>query len=182
MAHPLAELREYILDSQEPERIISMADSYLQTMDKLGARFILPQEHAYVKPILEYYFEDINGWAKYVRSIRDALPRGTAKRAEIQSVYRTIEIRAVQRERRDRLNAAVAVALKKGLIMDSHIDKQRYANRCTQEWSKHRAAMLDAHRKMTKANRLHEAERTELCDEFWTQIDAGIAAGEVPKP
>lgn len=180
--HPLAELREHLLNAKDPGKLLLMADNYLQSMQKMGNSFVLPHEHTILAPILEYYAGDLRGWVKYVKGIRDRLVRGTEAWDSVYVLYRTLEIRAVQRERRERLSAAVDKAVALGLIEDDVEIKRRYANRCTNEWARMRTARLDSLRAGTSRKRISEDERNEILKEFWDEIDQLIAAGEVPTP
>ena len=182
MAHPLAELREHLLYLPNAAEILRIADSYLTSMGRLGTNFVLPMEHAVVKPILDYYTGDLKGWVKYVRGVRNAFGRDSDQWTAMQELYRTVEIRNTQRERRDRLHAAIAMAVKRGLIEDTVDERKRYEKRCVQEWMKQRTLMLDAARRGSSKKKLNEDDRAMLLDEFWDNIDQLIAAGEVPIP
>lgn len=179
----LKELRDTLLRVDHPERILLLADSYLSQMEKMGDNFRLPKEHALVKPILEYYANDLEGWVKFVKGVRDRLPtHGRQFHSGVQSVYRTLEIRLTQQERRVRLDAAVNTAVKKRLIEDSYDVKMRYARRCTQAWQLRRATLLKNAANSTKSGKVTVAEREQLLEEFWRNIDLETQNGEVPKP
>jgi hypothetical protein len=177
----LKEFRATVLRLDRPEDVLKLADSYLTRMQEMGDKFILPREHVLVKPALEYYAGDLAGWVKFVKSVRDRLPKdGRTFHQGIQELYRTLEIRLTQQERRERLDAAVAVAVKKRLIDDDYDSKMRYARRCTQVWKIRRDNLLKAH--IPKKGRISLEERDELLTKFWEDIMAEIRNGEVPKP
>jgi hypothetical protein len=181
MTHPLATLRESLIDDQSVAEKLKLADQYLLTMTKLGTKFVLPREHIELLPVLEYYGGgDVAGWCKYVRSIRDSLPQGN-RMADVQEVFRTIEIRRVQGDRRIRLNLAVNKAVELGVIEDTAEAKRQYANKCTQEWSKRRADMLSNIRRTMSNKRVNEDERADVLEEFWKAIEAGIKEGDIPR-
>lgn len=179
--HPLASLREDLLDMPDPAPVLRIADSYLTSMDRLGDSFVLPAEHHLVKPILEYYAGDLPGWVKYVRGVRDRMPLGTGKN-NVHEFFRTIVTRQVQRERRERVNSAVEKALRLGLIEDTPDVKARYARRCDARWKLRRLGLLDALRRKTAKGRVSEAERAEALDAFWNEVDHEISRGELPEP
>jgi len=182
MAHPLAELREHLLYLPDIADKLKVADSYLVLHARMGSGFILPAQHAVVKPILDYYAGDLTGWVKYVKGIRDRIGRSDERWADLQELYRMLEIRNTQRIRRERLNSALAVALSRKLIADNKSAKAAYERRCTLEWMRLRTLTLDAARKGSPSKRLTEDERSKLLDEFWEGVDQQLAAGEIPKP
>lgn len=181
MAHPLAELKSELLGMDDPSQLLRIADSYLSSMGKLGSAFILPNEHRIIRPILEYFPGDLEAWLKYVRQLYRVMPVG-AGRSGVYDLMRTLEIRNTQRERRIRITAATNMAIKLGLIEDLPEERLRYSRRCVQVWTKERQAMLNGMRRNTKTGRLNEDERSLALDNFWAQIDEGIAVGKVPEP
>lgn len=180
--HPLAVLREFLLDHETPGKLLEIADKYLHSMGKLGSEFVLPKQHEVLLPILEYYAGDLPGWVAYVKSIRDNMDRGTDRWRAVYELYRTLEVRNVQRERRERLNAAVDMAVRLGWVQPDFESKRRYANRCTNEWARMRTSLLDSVRSRTAKGRISEEERAELLERFWSEIDEFIQAGELPRP
>lgn len=178
----LKEFRATVLRLDRPEEVLRLADKYLAQMQDLGDSFVLPREHILVKPVLEYYAGDLEGWVKFLDSIRQRLPKeGRKFHAGVQELFRTVEVRYVQTQRRARLDAAVQKAVKLRLVPDTYDDKIRYARRCTQEWTKRRMDLLKNSAK-GKGSRITVEERETLLDDFWLEIDAEIDRGEVPKP
>lgn len=179
----LREFRDTLLRLDRPEEILQLADTYLTHMAELGAEFILPKKYELIKPALEYYANDLEGWVKFVRGVRDRLPRvGRQYHPGVNALLRKLEIRLTQQLRRDRLDTAVAMAVRKGLIEGDYETKVRYAKRCTQAWKLKRETMLKNAAMSTKSNRLSVAERELLLAEFWHNIEAEIQNGELPKP
>jgi hypothetical protein len=182
MAHPLAELREHLLFRPDVADVLRIADNYLINIARMGSSFYLPLEHAEVKPILDYYAGDLKGWVKYIHGIRNMIGKQDARWPSMQELYRTVEIRLTQRDRRVRINAAIDCAVAKGLIESTTDSKRRYEKRCVQEWIKRRTLLLTTHMKSNPKGRLDEVSRAELLDEFWERIDQEIAEGKVPPP
>ena len=179
----LREFRETVLRLDHPETLLILADKYLTDMEAKGDSFILPKEHVAVKPVLEFYAGDLEGWVKFVAGIRDRLPvSGRKFHPEVHMLYRTLEIRLTQQQRRERLSRAVEVAVKKRLIPNDYEEKMRYARRCTKEWQLRKTRLLDALRAGSKQNRVSVAERDSVLRDFWLNIDAEIENGELPKP
>ena len=179
----LKELRDTLLRVDHPEKILSLADTYMKHMQEAGTEFRLPKEHIVVKVLLEYYAEDLGGWVKFVRGVRDRLPMvGRSYHPGVNKVYRTLETRYVQVVRRKRIDAAVAQAVKKRLIEDDYASKVAYSNKCVQAWKLRRDNMLKMAANQTKSGRLSVEEREGMLEEFWLHVDEETRNGELPKP
>lgn len=179
----LREFRETLLRLDRPEEVLLLADRYLTQLEAMGDSFVLPREHVLVKPALEFYAGDLAGWVKFVKGVRDRLPvSGRQYHKGMNELYRKLEIRLTQQERRERLTRAVDMALRKGMVENNYDAKMVYARRCTKAWQTRRDNMLALAAKQTQTGRLSAAEGAELRDEFWQRIDEEIANGELPKP
>lgn len=179
----LREFRATVLRLDRPEDVLRLADNYLRQFEELGDHFILPREHKMILPVLETYVNDLPGWVKFVKGVRDRLPiDGRKFHGGMQELYRTLEVRLTQQQRRERLDAAVAMALKKRLITDDYDSKVRYARRCTQAWKLRRDNMLKVAAAQAKSGRLNAVEREDMLAEFWQGIEQEIQNGELPKP
>lgn len=179
----LRELRSYVL--KEPERgarVLALADKYLQMYDKLGDDFRLPRDDIKVKPVIEYFAGDPAGYAAWLRRLRDDLPARSVAADEINTLYRRVEVRALQRERRSRENRGLAKALAAGLVAGDYESKQRYLRKLVLEWSLRRHATLKEHRRRVSGKHLSLDEQAEILQKFWQEIDDEIARGELPAP
>ena len=167
--------------SRDDFETLSLANKYMLSIEKMGSEFRLPREHVRVQTLLEDYSYDLPGWMKFVKTARDNMGRGSPGWADMQELFRTIETRCVQRIRWARLDAAISVALKKGLIPDTPEAKIAYAKRCTQVWMARKKNLENVHRADSSNGRITQALREELLAEFWKQIDDEIKNGEVLK-
>jgi hypothetical protein len=147
----------------------------------MGDAFALPARYADMKPFIDVFVGDAKLWRDFVVSVRNALIYKAPARLEVQELFRTIDIRITQRERRERLARAVAAALDKHLIVDDYKVKTEYANLLTRDWLRRKETLLRSHREGGK-QRLTVDYRRTLLDEFWAKIDAEIEKGELPKP
>lgn len=175
----LPQLRDALLRAEHPSRYIQLADQYMRQIELVGDDFILPAAHADLATLLNYYKDDLGGWEKFVRNVRDRMPRSQERR-KVQEIYRIVQMRRIQREARERTGRAVAKALELGRVEDVYELKLLYARKCAQSWLKQKHAMLKEHRVRTKRNRLSVEERSELLEKFWAEIDQDIAAGILP--
>ena len=177
----LDKFRTLLLKQANPEKTIRLADHYIRQYDELKDEFVLPKEHATVAPAIEYFVGDLAAWVGFVRGIREDLPKGSLQHRGVHNIYRTLYIRITQQDRRTRLDAAVAQAVKKKIIPNNYDVKLRYVKKCTQVWQQRCASYLKAHRIETESGRLSTEEREELLEEFWKGIDTEIKRGELPK-
>ena len=177
----LRETRDALLEMESPAKVLRLADKYLQAMQEMGSDFVLPLQHVFIKPILEFYAGDLVGWRKFVRGVRDLLPRRSAAQLDVQDFYRTIDLRMVQQERRERLNAAVDTAVRLKKIPADYQSKVRYAKRCTQHWLKRKVAVMAEARSRISSGRVSREECDSILTNFWAEIDDEISRGELPE-
>lgn len=179
---PLQQFFNQLLTIERPDKLLRLADKYLQQLAEMGDSFILPKEHAFVRTPLEFFAGDLAGWLRFVKQVRDSVVPKSQAYEGLQALYRVLDIRYTQQQRRERLSAAVDEAVARGLIADIPDAKHQYARRCTQEWKLQRDALLDDARRKTKSGRVSVAEREMLLASFWAEIDEGITKGELPNP
>lgn len=180
MSSDLSEFRERLLALDHPDKILRLADDFLTMLERQGEAFVLPRQYALIRPVLEYYAGDLPGWLKFVRGVRDRLPLKSDERAAVQAFYRTLDVRHVQKIRRDRIKLAVDNATKAGKLTSDANDRHRYARRVVQHWSKRRFAAMDEAREKGARDRLTAEERNEICDLFWESVDEELSIGGFP--
>lgn len=180
--HPLATLREQLLDNKDPAAQLRIADNYLHSLGKMPEAFVLPKDHGALRPILEYFAGDLPGWVKYVKSVLDSIEHSDPRWSEVYALHRLVLTRLAQRVIRDRCDAALASALRQKLIHNTADATLKYAVRCKQTWTRARMDMLDELRRKTAKGRVSAEERAEALEAFWKSVDDDIANGDVPKP
>lgn len=178
----LQEVRDALLDADDPAGALRQADHLLDAYAKQREKYVLPREQVFFQAILDYYVDDLAGWVKFVTNVRDRLPeRGDARR-DVQALLRTLDVRLTQQVRRERISRAVAMAIRKAMVKDVYDDKIRYGRRCVQSWKLRRETLLKSLRDRTATGRVSVEEREEALAEFWQGIDEEIDRGELPKP
>lgn len=178
----LKELRETLTSISHPERLLKLADEYLRRFEEMGDSFILPAEHAIVKPVLEFYKGDLDGWVKFVKGTRDRLDKHSDEFKGIHEFYKVLNVRAIQRRTRAVIDVATEVARLKGLIADNWMVKQHYARRCVQAWKLRKDQLMDEVRRTAPKGRISQDHREALLKDFWAMIAEEVNNGEVPKP
>jgi hypothetical protein len=169
-----------LLNDPNPANRLKLVDNYIDLFHKMGRQFILPQEHAELKQVVEEFASDLPAFVEYVRGIRDTVkPRSNAY-ISLHEVYRQLRVRQVQQDRRARGQAAL-VWFEKKYPKATTDQKMRWLRKLEQEWGKQRFIAMDTARaKLKSADRLTTGEREEVLDEFWKEIDDDIKQGNLP--
>lgn len=179
----LRELKVWSLDHpDEAVAALALADEYLQMYDRLGSKLVIPKEHAFARPVVEYFAGAPNEYAEWLHGLMKDIPERTEVRRQVYELYRRVNLRHVQRIRRDRINQAVQTAVNLGIISDEYLVKERYARRCTQVWGVKLKALQQAARNGSSTGKLTREEDDMLREEFWSDVEAQIARGELPQP
>jgi hypothetical protein len=178
----LRETTAYLLRLPDIGAWMKLADNYIQTYNRLPERFVLPADHALLKPIIEAFASDGEAFSQYLRALRDAAD-GVAY-DELHALYRTVSVRVLQLVRRTRLRKATLLLvpqleplLGRGIGYD---DQQRVAKFLEQCWGAMRMAAMSEERNSQKAKHLSSDNRGTLLDDFWKQLDLQITQGTVP--
>ena len=174
----LSEATQFIFYSGDPAQWLRLADTYIQQYNAMPRLFILPREHAQLKPVVEAFARDDRGLTDYVLGFRNDLPDGEQKIA-VNALYRKINVRYVQRVRRERLTRALDMAEKKFGTLDYEA-RLKYSKKLEQAWGRRRLDWLaDVRRKMGRRN-IPLEEMNDALSVFWAGVDDEIERGEVP--
>lgn len=179
MKHP--NLTQRLINDPKAADKLVLVDSYITQLHKLGKQFILPNDHSELKPLVESYADDLPKFVAYVRAIRDAVPFRSSSYLSLHELYRTLNVRVVQQERRARANRALE-------WLATHHPKLTYEQRTKwlrkleQKWGRERLQYMDIYRRKSRRDRLTTDEREEILQEFWADIDQTITNGDLPSP
>ena len=108
---PLSLLTETVL--RNPDKVkdwLDIADKHMMSYANNPDVFLLPKAHEFMKPLIEAFAHDTEGYAQYLVDLRDNFDRRSLPFVEIQAIYRRVNGRAVQQARRERIARAVAKA------------------------------------------------------------------------
>lgn len=163
---------------------LRLADTHIQAYNRMPERFVLPADHALIKPVIEAFANDTDAFAKYIRALRDASD-GTAY-DELHELYRTISMRALQSERRSRIRKAVAMLarllaaeLGRQITYDEAVMVGRYVET---QWGIMRIEHLSHHRRLHNTKRLTSEDRAIALASFWASIDKALDNEQLPLP
>lgn len=178
----LMDATQQLLSSPSPAEDLKLADQYIRMWNVQGGAFILPRQHAYLAPIIDAFSGKLDRFHKYVKGVRDecyhSYGERSAKYITLQQLFRSIEVRLVQQQRRER-TSQVAEWFRATYPHVGAAQRQTYVRRVEQQWTAQRLQLLNAYRKQ-HGGRLPEDTRRELLDEFWAGIDDQIKRGDLP--
>ena len=180
MQSDLKETTDYLL--RNPSNIkkwLTLADKYMQTFAKDPSTFLLPKTHEFLKPLVEAYAFNIDGFIQYLLGIRDSFSKEDLAWEQVQSIQRRINGRYVQQQRRERAQRAIAKAEELHGETDYH-SRLKWVADLEHSWAGRRLLYLDKHRDERKRDRLDTETRAEVLLEFWEIVDTEIFEGGVP--
>jgi len=177
---PLASCTNMMI--RNPDKVrewITVADRYMQTYAENPETFLLPKAHEFLKPLIESYALNLEGFTQYLIGLRDCFDRRSTQFTQIQAIYRRVNGRYVQQQRRERITRAVIKAEElHGEV--TYRERMVWMADIEHEWAQRRLAWLELQRERLKTERLSVEIRTELLLEFWDMIDTEIYEGNIP--
>lgn len=178
----LRETTSYLLRAHDAAAWLRRADNYIHAYNKLPTDFVLPADHAILRPIIEAFATDTQAFAEYLRAMRDGSTGVSFD--EIHALYRTVGLRSLQVIRRTRTRRAVMLLLEDlqhVLGSELNYDAQiRIAKVLEQIWGSERMALLSRERSRMTSKKLTSEDRAVLLNAFWKDIDNKLERGEVP--
>jgi len=158
---------------------LSVADKHMQSYAEDPRQFLLPRAHVFLQPLIATYALNIEGFTLYLVGLRDSFDRNSVAYKSVQKVYRRINGRYIQQQRRERMDRAVAKAEELfGEI--PFLQRLQWIAHLEHQWAKRRLSYLEAQRGRYENDRLPAEDRVELLAEFWEQIDTEIYEGRLP--
>ncbi|MGB4467536.1 MAG: hypothetical protein WBI41_05735 [Azovibrio sp.] len=182
----LKSVRDTLLTIAHPDRVLAHADRLMGLLREHPDEFELPAAQGWLKPLLVFYTNDLAGWVKFVKHVMDRLApehkRGpfSEEYLGVRGFYNTVSVRYYVQRTRSIANAAVELAIRKGLIQDTKAARDRYAKRCTQVWAARKKLLLDNVRKESPTGRVSLDHREQILNDFWEQLDQEVNNGEIP--
>lgn len=177
----LRKTTERLIGMPDVAHWLRVADAHIQSYNKLKSRFILPAEHELVKPVVEAFANDTGAFAEYIRALRDAVS-GAAK-PELNALYRTVSLRALQVTRRSRVRRAVTTLvpqIEKQLKREVNYDEQMLLGRFIEQvWGALRLDAMSHERDARRLKHLDAETRNEILADFWSEIDKKLDKGVV---
>ena len=96
------DLNESLLNDPAAAEKLRLVDNYITHRGRMGRGFILPEEHSDLEPLIEQYHSDFGKFVEYVKKVRDTVAPRSDAYISLHEFYRTLDIRLVQQQRRDR--------------------------------------------------------------------------------
>lgn len=177
----LPELTDRLAIDPHVAEKLRLADSYMLQLQRMGRNFMLPDEHSILQPLIDRYGKNFSKFVAYVKSVRDTVPPRSSNYIALHELYRMLEVRLVQQQRRERARKALAW-LEKHHPKLSFEQKQKWIRKLEQQWGKERMATLDIARRKTVRGRVTTEERESVLEEFWDEVDKRVEKGDLPSP
>jgi len=171
-----------VQQSSNPAEELRLADRYIYLYNKAPKRFLLPTEHTYLKPIIDVYAGNLDGWREYIKGFWEyAVSRYGPNSGISIGIYefsRTVDIRYAQQLRRIRLNRAAEWMKQTRPDLDAET-RRVWLRRLEQEWAAERLEFLRQAR-ASKGDGLTEEERTDVLNRFWATLDERLDHHQLP--
>ena len=177
------EATEVIL--RQPEHIITridLLDRYIKSSDPNGPNFLLPPEHEVLQPIGEKIGTNLNEFIQYILHLRDRFSKNSAEWRKIQAIYRKINTRYIQQQRRERTKKAIQANRKVFTEKPEYSVKLQWIANIEKIWAEKRLLYLEVRRKSGHRAHLKYDELNEVLAEFWEQISEEIDRGDYVLP
>lgn len=177
MDEQLLKVAMAVAASDQPDAWLRTADRYISTYNKDPKHFVLPKNHRDMLPVIEEYAYDLRGFVQFIAKVRDLCRRGDAE--AVQKLYRTVNGRLTQQERRARFDRALEKAQELYGPYPDYMTRMRWLSALEQVWRRRRLRYLDDARAKV-GRRLTRDEVGEAAAAFWAELDVDIDAGKVP--
>ena len=177
---PLSAVTETLL--RNPDKVkewLTIVDKHMTSYADNPEVFLLPKAHEFLKPLIEAYAHNLEGFTQYLLELRDNFDRRSLQFVEVQAIYRRLNGRFVQQSRRDRMARAI---IKADTLFGeiAYTKRMQWVAELEHVWARRRLAFLEQQRKRLKQDRLSTELRTEMLLEFWDIIDTEIYEGNIP--
>lgn len=169
-----------LLDDPAIAEKLRLADMYIRQYNESPKTFVLPRQYVEIKDVIEAFALDLTKFVRYVRACRDSVAPHSPQHRDLHDLFRTLNVRCVQQQRRDRLDQAWAWYERKNPTA-SYDQKVRWRRKLEQQWGKRRLAVLAEARRNTENRRLSLAEMDEILAKFWAEIQQEITEGKLPE-
>lgn len=179
-AYELEDTTNYILNNPPlAAKWLKQADAYMQSVTQDPSSFVLPVEYKFLKPLLETYAYNLEGFVQYLLGVRDSLEPRTEPWERVQALYRRVMGRYVQQTRRERADRAIAKAEELYGPTPFHT-RLKWMSDLEHHWAKRRLDYLAEYRAKMENGRISVDDRAELLSIFWDDIETEIFNGKVP--
>ncbi len=167
---------------RNPDKVkewLTIVDKHMTSYADNPEVFLLPKAHEFLKPLIEAYAHNLEGFTQYLLELRDNFDRRSLQFVEVQAIYRRLNGRFVQQSRRDRMARAI---IKADTLFGeiAYTKRMQWMAELEHVWARRRLAFLEQQRKRLKQDRLSTELRTEMLLEFWDIIDTEIYEGNIP--
>lgn len=164
-----------LLGSPERVKLIDAADAQLKAFADNPQHYRLPKVYQWMKPLLENFSDDQEGWLDLIRAIVESFPKRSDDRMDMRPPLRRAESRVDQQLRRRRVRMALDAYEKTHGAFPDRESRDQYARDIFGLWKVQRSNVIGK----IKGKGSHH-DRAVACRDFWKDVEAQCAAGVVP--
>ena len=184
---PNADTKDYLAASRErllkaPDKIserLNVVDKHMQSYDQQHQIMLLPAGYEFLQPLATAFVRDLGGFGTFILGLRDSFDRRSRHFVDIQKLYRRVNGRHVQQQRRERMARAMGKA--EALYGDvAYPTRIQWMTNVEHKWARRRLEFLTGVRDRSGEQHLSTEDRTEALLEFWDKIDTEIYEGDLP--
>lgn len=161
---------------------IDLLDRYIKSSNPDGPNFLLPPEHDVLQPIGEKFSKDLQGFIQYILHLRDSFAKNSGEWEQIQAIYRKINTRYIQQQRRERTKRAIKVNKKTFKEKPEYSVRLQWIANIEKIWAKKRLIHLERERSARHRVHLNSDEYNEVLADFWEQVSDEIDRGDYVLP
>jgi hypothetical protein len=168
-----------LVRSSDTANKLALVDQQLKVRTISGDSYIVPENHQWMAPLIEAFWDKPKDWLEFIREISHRFP----KRSEM-----SIEIRKVKRRINTRVDAIIRREREKRLVhsyeriygpFDSASQKDAYVKWVSSQWHERRDAIRTKLRSQT-IGPVDADELYEVYSDLWFEIDSEIEDGSIP--
>lgn len=171
-----------VANSDDPARTLELIEGYVALKKRDKEMFALPEEHAWLEPVISLVEPSDNLFRAFVLLVRNDLAEVCGEASfqykSTQEFARKIAVRIAAQKRRARLQPALDWA-KIHMPERSVEERRQWLLRLEQTWAEERRQALK-YAKHKKGAALTVDEKADVLDAFWSDLDARIEAGSLP--
>lgn len=78
-------LVQLVTNTDDPAKTLELIDSYIELKKRTKSAFVLPEEHGYLRSVIEYLEDDVRVFRAFVILVRDLCKDSSHEYASVQA-------------------------------------------------------------------------------------------------
>jgi len=169
-----------LINAPNRHELLLAAYEQLHAYNKSPKYYVLPNLYGWMRPAIEIYGNDPEGYLDFVRSVVDHFPKRSDERANLKPPLRKAESWVDQLIRRRRVALAQDAYEKAHGPFADNDEKKLYGLRIFALWKLQRQNILAKLVRTSESGRSSAEDRRDACTAHWEKIEKELAQGTVP--